>query len=389
LQDEKKSIDEERAALDRLPKSWAALSTPAVPLKVLKRGDVLTPGDDAPPGALSAFGVRRLDAALDRGELPTVPGPQPLAEENQSGVKPPQSTGDIGITADDPEPVRRLKLADWIANPDNPLAWRVIVNRVWQHHFGAGIVTTPSDFGAGGARPSHPELLDWLADEFRSRGGRFKALHRMIVRSAVYRQAAVSGQASPDARASSGNAIDANNTLLWRPNRRRLDAETLRDSILATSGTLDRAMGGPSYRVFNYIEGNIPVYEPLPETPATWRRTVYRHVVRTHRQPFLDTFDCPDPSVMTPARSRTTTPLQALSLLNNPFIFEQSRQFADRIAREAGPDPAAQSRRAFRLALLREPTTTETEAAQGFVQRYGLDTLCRVLFNTNEFLYVE
>jgi hypothetical protein len=413
LQDEKRSIDDGRVAVDRLPKTWAALSTLAVPLKVLKRGDVLTPGDDAPPGALSAIGLRRFGADSDRtnSRESKAAGDGELRREleHQRGERaapgPHADTADIGISPDDPDPVRRLKLADWIADPENPLTWRVIVNRVWHYHFGAGLVTTPSDFGFSGSRPSHPELLDWLADEFRSSGGRFKALHRMIVRSAVYRQSSRNGEfgmrnvesreyssvasAAPNSALRTPHSTDAENRLLWRPNRRRLDAETLRDSILLVSGTLDQTAGGPSYRTFNYIEGNIPVYEPLPESRATFRRTVYRHIIRTHRQPFLDTFDCPDPSVMAPTRTQTTTPLQALSLLNNPFVFDQGREFAVRVTREAGPDTAAQARRAFRIAVLRDPSESESKAATDFIVRHGLESLCRVLFNSNEFLYIE
>jgi Protein of unknown function (DUF1549)/Protein of unknown function (DUF1553) len=357
LQEEKTGIEDERAIVDKLPKAWAALSTAPVPLKVLKRGDVQLPGEDAPPGALSAIRI-----ANDT----------------------PHS---------DPDPIQRLKLANWIVDPNNPLSWRVIVNRVWHYHFGAGLVTTPSDFGTAGARPTHPELLDWLADEFRRSGGKFKSLHRMIVRSGVYRQAGYGGDEGVTVSLKENQAhavtIDADNRLLWRPNRRRLDAETLRDSILFTSGSLDLAEAGPSYRPFKYIEGNIPVYEPVPESPALWRRTVYRHVIRTHRQPFLDTFDCPDPSVMTSVRTQTTTPLQALSLLNNPFVIDQSRRFAERIAREAGPDVAEQVRLAFRRALLKGVEESEIEALADYVRQHGLDGLCRVLFNTNEFLYVD
>jgi hypothetical protein len=429
LQAEKKRIDEERATIDKVPKTWAALSTAPAALKVLKRGDVLAPAEDAPPGALSAIRLVALAPSGGAGaatEARRGEGCRPFHADQAAGGSP---AGDIGISTDDPDPVRRLKLADWIADADNPLTWRVIVNRVWQYHFGAGLVTTPSDFGLAGARPSHPELLDWLADEFRRSGGRFKALHRMIVRSAVYRQAPTSFNPQPQARTGSEQArrkneskaefksprperpgraegteivrpgvsdwferalaIDADNRLLWRPNRRRLDAETLRDSILLTSGSLDLAAGGASYRPFQYIEGNIPVYEPAAESPALWRRTVYRHVVRTHRQPFLDTFDCPDPSVMTSVRTQTTTPLQALSLLNNPFVIEQSRRFAERVIGETGPDMAHQARSALRLILLKELSGDDLEATAQFVRLYGLDSLCRVLFNTNEFLYVD
>jgi hypothetical protein len=346
LHEERQRINDAKAKLDGLPKAWAAVSGEPVPLKVLKRGDVLTPGDDAPPAALSAL---------------------PL-------------TGELGIQPADTEPQRRLKLAQWIADPANPLTWRVIVNRLWHYHFGAGLVLTPSDLGATAAPPSHPDLLDWLADELRRDGGRLKALHRLIVRSATYRQSSGDGPAA---------AVDAGNRLLWRMNRRRLDAESLRDSILAVAGTLDGRAGGPSYRPFHYIEGNIPVYEVLAERPEFWRRTVYRHTVRTHRSPLLDAFDCPDSSVMTPARSQTTTPLQALGLLNNAFVLEQSRYFAERVMRESGSEPAAQVHRAYRLALLRAPSEPERAEAVSFVTAHRLEDFCRVLFNTNEFLYVD
>jgi Protein of unknown function (DUF1549)/Protein of unknown function (DUF1553) len=397
LQEEKKGIEDERASVDKLPKAWAALSTTPVPLKVLKRGDVQLPGEDASPGALSAVRLAASSARSGHNEE--------AIQRHCSSIAANRSSGDIGISADDPDPIRRLKLADWIADEGNPLTWRVIVNRVWHYHFGAGLVTTPSDFGTAGARPSHPELLDWLADEFRRSGGRFKSLHRMIVRSAVYRQAGV-GQSAAHAlrgdhaadesintqlqqKRARAALVDADNRLLWRPNRRRLDAETLRDSILFTSGKLDLSEAGPSYRPFKYIDGNIPVYEPVLESPTLWRRTVYRHVIRTHRQPFLDTFDCPDPSVMTSVRTQTTTPLQALSLLNNPFVIEQSRRFAERIAVETGSDTVGQVRFAFRRTILTEVDGSQLDALAAFVRQHGLDGLCRVLLNTNEFLYVD
>jgi hypothetical protein len=379
LQDEKKGIEQERANIEKQPKAWAALSTDPVTLRVLRRGDVQMPADVAPPGGLSAVRLRRAGSFA-----PPAPGSK-ACNADQAPDDP--SFADIGIVPGDSDPIRRLKVADWIADSSNPLTWRVIVNRVWHSHFDAGLVTTPSDVGSAGSDPSHPELLDWLAHEFSRSGGRFKALHRMIVRSGTYRQAAY--RKSNAAELSLGDRVDADNRLLWRSNRRRLDAETLRDSILLISGSLDPATGGASYRPFDYIDGNIPVYKPVPESPAQWRRTIYRHVIRTHREPFLDTFDCPDPSVMTPVRTQTTTPLQALSLLNNPFVIEQSRRFAERIVQESGPDVARQVRAAFQHALLADVGDTEIPPLGEFVRRHGLDGLCRVLFNTNEFLYVD
>jgi hypothetical protein len=376
LQQEKKSIDDKRAEFDNLPKSWTALSTDAVPIKVLKRGDVQMPGDDAPPGALSAIRL-----PLSNGHTPAHrAAPGTIENSCNADDKPsepadshaPNDAGDIGIAPHDPDPIRRLKLAEWIVHPDNPLTWRVIVNRVWQYHFGTGLVATPSDFGAAGTMPADPELLDWLANWFLENGQSLKALHRLLVMSRVYRQ-----------------SIDSNGVFPGRTSLRRLDAETLRDSILFVSGDLNFAAGGPSYRPFKYIDGNIPVYEPVAESPDLWRRTVYRHVIRTHRQPFLDTFDCPDPSVMTPVRVQTTTPLQALSLLNNPFVVEQSSHFAERVIRAVGSNPLDQARVAYQQISLADPSDHELQALAGFVREYGLDSLCRVLFNSNEFLYVD
>ena len=205
-------------------------------------------------------------------------------------------------TATTPEGQRRRALAEWITHPDNPLTYRVMANRLWHHHFGQGIVATPSDFGLGGDRPSHPELLDFLATELRRSGGSLKHLHRIIVRSAAYRQQS----GIHPARA----AIDGSNRLLSRQNSRRLDAESTRDAVLSVSGALRPQGGGPGYRDFVYTEAYAPIYTyPAEDHPDLCRRTIYRWVVRTTPQPFLSALDCPDPANLTPVRAHTTTAL--------------------------------------------------------------------------------
>jgi hypothetical protein len=219
-----------------------------------------------------------------------------------------------------------------------------MVNRIWQGHFGTGLVDTPSDFGRMGSPPSHAALLDWLAAEFRDRGGSLKNLHRLIVGSATWRQ-----RADDDpARA----AFDASNALLWRQNRRRLEAEAIRDAVLATAGTLDPTAGGPGWQDFR-IEH--PEHSPHyrydladPADRSTWRRSIYRFIVRSQTQPFMTSLDCADPSMRVEKRNESLSAIQALALLNNGFMTTQAVEFAARVAREAGDDPRAQVDRALR-----------------------------------------
>ena len=258
-----------------------------------------------------------------------------------------------------------------------------MVNRLWHHHFGQGLVTTPSDFGRGGDKPSHPELLDYLAGEFLARGWSQKALHHLICTSETYKQSSV-------AQNDKAVQMDANNRLLWRQNPRRLDAESLRDAVLQSSGKLNLAMGGPGYRDFDYKEEYAPVYSYIaPDKPELWRRSIYRFVVRTTPHQFLGTLDCPNPNNFTPVRATTTTALQALALSNNEFMLKQTRYWAERVTAEAGEKPAAQIERAFALALQRAPTPNERAAAEKLVAERGLFSLCRTLFNANEFVYVD
>ncbi len=282
---------------------------------------------------------------------------------------------------------RRRGFADWLVNEDNPLTVRVMVNRLWQHHFGEGIVRTPSNFGKMGMPPTHPELLDWLAVEFMERGWSMKAMHRLMLNSQAYRMAAADVP---------GNAeIDPENLLLWRMPRVRLDAETIRDSILATAGTLDRTMGGPG--VFPYIDPDLfevtseREWRGLPDSdPATWRRSLYVFSKRTIRYPMFETFDQPNMIDSIDRRQRTTVALQALILMNNEMVLLQSDKFAERVRREAGNDIGAQIDRAIQLALGRPATALERDQAMELVSTStkGLAELCHLLFNLNEFVYL-
>jgi len=330
---------------------FAVLPHAARPIYDLQRGDVEQPGERVPPGALTC--VRGLDADFNAA-----------ACVNEGG--------------------RRLALAEWLAQRDNVLTWRSIVNRVWQYHFGRGLVDTPNDFGWNGSRPSHPELLDWLAVEFRDRGQSFKELHRLILRSAAYQQSSQDNAA--------GSRLDADNRYLWRMNRQRLEAEEIRDTVLAVSGQLDSRMGGPGFDLFRFKDDHSPIYDHSAvdkiNDRANWRRTVYRFTVRSVPNPFLECLDCADPNLNTPVRGTTLTALQALALLNDPFMLKQAELFAERLQRLSSSE-AQQLEAAYALALGRGPTAVETQALKTYAQRHGLASACRLLFNLNEFVFVD
>ncbi len=355
------SIDRHKAAIKEIDAELAALPKPklvyaAAPffervgnfrpsleprnVRVLARGNVNAPGAAAIPGALSAL---------------------PLLQARFA------SADDGG---------RRAELALWIAAKENPLTWRSIVNRVWHHHFGAGLSETPNDFGRMGSAPSHPELLDWLAVWFRDEaGGSLKRLHREIVLSRAYRQSS--------ANRTDGTRVDANNRLLWRMNRTRLDAETVRDSVLAAAGKLDPAMGGPGVQMFWFKNDHSPIYDYArfdPDGEGSHRRSVYRFVVRSVPDPFLERLDCPDPSLLAPKRSTTLTAIQALALWNNPFMLRMSEHLAAR---------AGSASEAVRLTLGRPPTVEEAREFGAYAEKHGLPNLARLLFNTNEFLFAD
>ncbi len=341
--------------------------------------------------------IESLGDVLSAGGLSCVTGPK----------------ADFGLAPDAPEAERRLKLADWIADPSNPLTARVIVNRIWHYHFGRGIVASPNDFGFNGEPPSHPELLDWLAATFAAKddgkpksmgqlvngrssgidpltnlpidyscGWSLKRLHRLILLSSTYRQSSTFNPAAA--------RVDADDRLLWRFAPQRLEGEAVRDALLSVSGQLNPALGGPSFRPFKVVIDNSTFYEQFDSAaPEYNRRTVYRANVNSAKNVLLETLDCPDPSTKTPRRAVTTTPLQALELMNNSFVLRQSREFEKRLEKEAGTETDARITLAFRLALGRAPTTAESRQAVGLVATSGLETFCWTLLNSSEFLYVR
>ena len=279
------------------------------------------------------------------------------------------------------EAERRLALANWLTAPDHPLVARVLANRIWQFHFGTGIVNTPSDFGYMGGRPTHPELLDWLAQQLLTGGWKLKPLHRQIMTSQAYRQAST-WQAE---RASQ----DADSRLLWRFPPRRLTAEEIRDSILSISGKLDLTMGGPGFRLYEYQQDNVATYVPLNDCgPETYRRAVYHHNARASRIDVLTDFDCPDPAFAEPRRAATTTPLQALTLMNHRFSVTMADSMADRLRHDA-KTAKEQVRRAFVLAVSRAPSDSELTLGVELINKHGVRAFCRVLLNSNELIHLD
>ncbi len=344
--------NDQRELVRKLPPlamAWAAVSAPAPPTHLLTRGDLDKQAEQVSAAAPSAV---------------KTPSPE------------------LGLNFDTPEGTRRLKFAEWLTSPEHPLTARVLVNRVWHYHFGRGLVASPSDFGYNGERPAHPELLDWLATEFVARGWSMKKLHKLILLSATYQQSATF---DPQAAAK-----DADDRLLWRFDPQRLEGEAVRDAMLFVSGELNEKMYGPSFRPFTVRVFNSTFYTLIdPGTPEFNRRSVYRVSVNSAKDPVLEAFDCPDPSTKTPRRSITTTPLQALGLMNNSFVLRQAHKFGERVAREAGTDAGTQVTLAYRLALGREPNANERERAAALVKINGVESLCWVLFNASEFLYVR
>jgi hypothetical protein len=350
-EDALEAAEAELAALPAPAHVYAAAPTPGgAPraIHVLVRGREDAPGAPVEPGALSA--------------LAQVPARFAGAEDDGA---------------------RRLAFARWLSDPRNPLTWRSIANRVWHYHFGRGLVATPNDFGRMGERPTHPALLDWLALSLRDGGQSLKDLHRVIVTSATYRQSSAD-------RADQA-LLDADNRYLWRMNRRRLEAEALRDSLLAVSGCLDLTPGGPGYDLFAFEDDHSPRYlyeQHDVDDPRTWRRSIYRTVVRSVPDPLMETFDCADPSLNVPARDETNTPLQALALLNDRFVLSQARYLAQRLA-PVGNSAEERIDTAYRLALGRAATARERAALARHARRFGLPAACRVLFNLSELAFVD
>lgn len=355
LKAERQRLEKERHEWGEPPRFFGVAAEPPPEVHLLVRGNPETPGEAVAPGTLSWSG-----------------------DEKTFGP------------SDMPEGDRRVALADWIVDPQNPLTARVIVNRLWHWHFGRGIVATPSDFGFGGARPTHPELLDWLAAELIRSGWSLKHIHRLIVTSQTYQMDSRASFLSGEDRSEADpTKIDSDNRLLWRMNPRRLEAEAIRDTVLAVTNKLNPQMGGPGYRDFDYQEAYAPIYTyKTADSPRLWRRSIYRFIVRTTPQRFMRTLDCPDPANLTPRRNVTTTALQSLALFNNDFMLRQSRYFAERLT-EATATVDEQIELAFRLAFARSARQDELAAARELVESEGLMHLCRALFNTNEFIYVD
>jgi hypothetical protein len=318
-------------------------------VNILRRGDIGKPGEVAKPGAIAA--IQELKGRFDCSD----------------------------------EGARRKALADWLVDERNPLTWRSIVNRVWHHHFGRGLVDTLNDFGRMGSEPTHPELLDWMATEFRDSGGSLKSLHRLIVTSETYRRASGVNEA--------GMAIDPEDRLLWRGVRRRLDAESYRDSVLMVCGQLDLTMGGPGVQQFKLgkpIQLTPTVdYAPFDwNSPGAGRRSIYRFVYRGLQDPFMDALDFPDAAQLAPTRPFSASPLQSLALLNDDFVLHHCEVFAKRLEAMA-TDNKGRIDGAFRLVFQRAPSDSEREDFAAYAEKQSLAAMCRVLLNSNEFLFVN
>jgi len=336
------------------------LTSPMAPkvVHVLKRGDFFKPGDVANPGSLTA--------------IATLKGRFDLEDFND-------------------ESSRRAKLANWLAAHDNPLTWRSIVNRVWAHHFGQGLCDTPNDFGRMGGVPSHPELLDWLAVWFRDDAhGSLKHLHRLILLSETYQRQSGSVLSS-DFR--DEQTTDAQNRFMWRANRRPLDAESFRDAVLQISGRIDLKMGGPGIQQFSQSKGAqaTPVldYDAFDWTdPSAARRSIYRVVWRGIADPFMEALDFPDLGLLAPKRGSSVSALQALTVYNNRFVLHHCQLLEDNLKANY-QTTHEQVAHACRLIYLREPSAEEVTILTKYAQKHGLSATCRVLFNSNEFLFVN
>jgi hypothetical protein len=325
---------------------------------------------------------------------PHVPG-----EKVEPGFLQVVSSADAVVPTADPAAKtcgRRRVLADWIASPENPLTARVLANRLWQYHFGRGIVRSPNNFGVQGDKPTHPELLDWLATELIRGGWRLKPLHRLIMTSNTYKQSSRA--------ASECLAKDPANDLFWRFDMRRLTGEEVRDSVLAVTGVLNPKMFGPG--VYVDIPPEVLAGQSVPgkgwgKSPPDEqaRRSVYIHVKRSLLTPILESFDLAETDRSTPVRFSTTQPTQALGMLNGAFLNEQASRLADRLRRDAGNDARAQVERAFALVAQRKPTESETRrglalietlrAGPGADPEAALETFCLVVLNLNEFVYLD
>ena len=394
-----KGIQVLHAATPNLPKAyvWDEPGPTPPATHVLLRGSPARKGEEVQP-AVPAVLVKGRPAELER----QVAAPR-------AGVDLKRAEPEFGVPGERTSQ-RRLALAQWLASPTNPLTARVIVNRVWQHHFGHGLVRTPNDFGLMGEAPSHPEMLDWLADWFvRDAGWSLKKLHRLILGSATWRQASgiydfrftiyePAGGPRVNRKSKIVTRDDPNNRFLSRFPYRRLEAEAIRDSMLAVSGRLNPKMFGPAMKPpipEAALEANTDKeksWKASEETEAS-RRTVYAFIKRGLVVPMLEVLDLADTVSSCAQRQVTTVAPQALSLFNGDFVNEQARHFASRLEREAGAEPRQQVDLAWRLALCRPPTQAEMAAMLEFRHeqpgREGREQMCRVVLNLNEFVYSD
>ena len=350
----KKKLDEHAARPPALAKAYAVSESAAKNARIHKRGDPLTPGDEVP---------RRFPEILGGLSLP--------AGASGSG---------------------RLQLAQWLTDPKNPLTARVMVNRIWQHHFGQGLVRTPSNFGKQGRAPTHPELLDYLAARFIDSGWSVKSMHKLIMRSQAYQLSS-----TVDSKAS---ASDPANELLSHFHRRRLDAEEIRDSLLVLGGNLDATMAGPHPFPPQQSWG-FTQHAPFQAVYDTNRRSVYLMTQRIRRHPFLALFDGPDTNSSTASRFTTTVPTQALYFMNNPFVHEQAAKFANRIS-QSHADAPGRIEAGYMMAFGRPPSADEMQSALVFLNDIATEartnkvpiqavwsSFARLLFSSNEFVHID
>lgn len=338
-------IQRQLDAVPKLREVWAGIHSQPKELTFVHRGgDPMKPGEQVVPASLSV---------LDRLGKPFV------------------------LPADAPQSERRLALANWITGDENALPLRVLVNRIWHYHFGTGLVDTPSDFGFLGSRPTHPELLDFLAGRLLTHGWKIKPLHREILLSRTYLQSATFR--------SEAASVDKSARLLWRFPPRRLTAEEIRDTFLSVSGKLQLLPeGGPGFRLYKVLSNNVSTYVPLERHGAdTYRRAVYHQNARASVVDLLSDFDLPDIAFASPRRANTTTPLQSLTLLNHSFTLDMADSLAFRLQ---GSDVIGA---AYSLAFQRQPTPQERETVSKFVAKHGLVAFCRAILNSNELIYLE
>ena len=357
------SPERRRKMLQRLGEAYLKAPEPYASAKVLVHAE------SVPETYVLAHGdFRRKGDRVDPGFPAAIPVPAEVEEPDGLAIR------------------RRASLARWLTAADNPLLGRVMVNRIWQHHFGRGLVSSPNDFGRQGDRPTHPALLDWLAVEFAARGWSVKEMHRLLMLSGVYRSSSLAAREHLDA--------DPENRYLARMSRRRLDADAIRDSILAVSGRLNLRMGGvgviPSLTAAEILAARTPRMWPANPDPAERdRRSVYLQAKRSMALPMLQVFDAPDTARSCARRETSTVAPQALAMMNSGFVLEQSKAFAGRIRKLAGEDTGEQVDVGWRLALGRRPADDERRTAVGYLERNSLAEFCLMLFNMNEFVYVD